>query len=207
MAKKMIKFIHVPKTAGTSIEDTALEHGLKWGRHNELGYPKKYRTWGGVSLWHYPLDFYEPYQLEAYRQNQTLFAVVRHPVKKLVSSYNCDQWNHNKSYLTDTKEQFNRKILREINNQIYGRNIRQIPQWRYVMYNGKQMGEVLKLENLEHDFKIFADKHDLPFNELAHTNKSKSNIWTADDLYPEVLDLIYKIYDMDFQLFDYKKSI
>ena len=201
----MIKFIHTPKTGGTSIEDTAIEHGIRWGRFEP--YQPTVKQWGGVATWHYPLDWYPESEREKW-QDQTLFTVVRHPVKKLVSAYGCDWWNYNKSYLTDTKDQFNLNILKEVVNEINGKNIRSIQQWRYVMINGKQVTDsVLKLENLGDEFEQFAEHHNLPFTELKHSNPRTSKRWTEKDLDQEVLDLIYKVYDMDFQLFGYEKKI
>ena len=89
-----------------------------------------------------------------------------------------------------------------------GKNLRSIPQWRYVMLNGKQkVDTVMKLENLNQDFQDFADHHKLPFKNLKHSNPRNSKRWTEKDLDQEVLDLIYKVYDVDFQLFGYEKNI
>lgn len=201
----MIKFIHTPKTAGTSIEDTAIDHGIKWGRFEQYQPPRK--EWSGIAPWHYPLDWYPEERRELW-QDMTLFTVVRHPVKKLVSAYGCNFWNYSKSYLTDTKDQFNLRIAKEVINEMNGKNLRSIPQWRYVMLNGKQaVDTVMKLENLNQDFETFAEQQKLPFNKLKHSNPRNSKRWTEKDLDQEVLDLIYKVYDIDFQLFGYEKNI
>lgn len=201
---KQIKFIHVPKTGGTSIEDTAIKHGIRWGRFEP--YQPPVQKWTGIATWHYPLDLYPPSEIEKWN-DMNLFAVVRNPVSKLVSAYGCDWWNYDKSYLTDTKDQFNLRIAKELINELNGKNMRSIQQWRYVMLKGKQVSNVLKLETLNENFKEFAEDQGLPFTELLHSNRRTSKRWTEKDLDPEVLELIYKVYDIDFQLFGYEKKI
>ncbi len=70
--KARLSFLHIPKAAGSSIENAALKRGIFWGRfdrtleRNELG----------VSRWHYP--------------QKTLFkgfCVIRNPYERVISQF------------------------------------------------------------------------------------------------------------------------
>jgi hypothetical protein len=103
-----LEFVHFKKTAGSSIEKAAAEHGILWGACHFLKIPElgcldpdipyvapNYPSYASVNRWHTPWhtppkilrrtverDFY-PY-LDA-----DLFTVVRNPYDRFVSEYYC----------------------------------------------------------------------------------------------------------------------
>ena len=83
---KDLYFVHIPKNAGSSIEEVGLDHGIKWGK--EFFNQKLYKFFLNgklVSLAHWHL----PYGVRKYdREPDKCFCVVRNPYEKIVSSYN-----------------------------------------------------------------------------------------------------------------------
>ena len=86
--RKELKFVHITKNAGTTIEEIGRPH---WGR-----YDKEYRD--AVSdvyglpwdHWHIPPQFMARDYLSAFRKKFDFFAVVRNPFDRVVSEYYCE---------------------------------------------------------------------------------------------------------------------
>lgn len=100
-----LKFVHIAKTGGTSIEAAAAEKGIAWGRcHFEdscvTGSPSQ-QQWKGVPksggkdgtpFWHLPPEFFtDPVLNASFPHNPyggaDLFAVVRNPYERVLSEY------------------------------------------------------------------------------------------------------------------------
>jgi len=86
-----VEFIHIPKNAGTSIENTAAKYGVLWGRFNvfpnaEL-WPTRHQTIVGshCSFWHDP--FYLQDGTPEWFQRHEKFCVTRDPYARIVSEY------------------------------------------------------------------------------------------------------------------------
>ena len=75
--KPTLRFLHIPKTAGTSIEDT-YPH-FEWGRFDSFPHIDTQQSKPSVSLWHIPATD----ETGSY----TYFCVVRNPLERLVSEY------------------------------------------------------------------------------------------------------------------------
>jgi len=88
-----LEFIHIPKTAGTTVEALGLQRGVCWGQYNHklndvtrpLGCPK----------WHTPSRFFadrddgktysDPFK------NSTTFCIKRHPFTRVISQFLMEQ--------------------------------------------------------------------------------------------------------------------
>jgi len=102
-SEERVRFVHIGKTGGGSIEAAALRHGHLWGeeqlwphlpddvmpcvRTNPIG-----GVFGGHSYHHVPPCFWatqrlDPYQLQTPRFLRTSFCIVRHPYSRAVSAY------------------------------------------------------------------------------------------------------------------------
>jgi hypothetical protein len=217
-----LKFVHIPKTAGTSIENIALKHNIKWGA-NEWGkkdYNEKLikehnncftldKPWihlksnytsdnNKCSPWHIP-----PSKLgrNIYNENDKLFCVVRNPYNKIVSEYK----KHRSKNIS--KNELNKFVKNYINNtNIYNNlfNCHLIPQHEYT-HGYIKCDHILKYENLHDEFKELMEKYNLGHIKLDKNDNKSSNKLNRNDLTLESKDIIYNFYKKDFQLFNYPK--
>lgn len=200
--KKELKFIHVTKTAGTSIEDEALEHNILWGRFH-----KKEYGW-----WHKPFK-YLPKKL---KKKYDWFMVVRNPYERVVSEFYWWARQH------DTKNVNNKKIWNKINRLLlekkYNHDLLKNtmkdhgylvdhwnPQHLYYEKHNDYKITVLKFENLNQEFENLMIKYNLPVRLNKNSMKSPNKIFGVKDLDRETIDIINRIYEKDFELFGYEK--
>ena len=193
---KELKFIHITKTAGTSIEKIGKEHGLQWGMFDKN---QKYYKSIKSPFWHRPFQDMN----DDYKYKYDWFVVVRNPYDRILSEYYCNWRGFSREDLS--KEQINQKLIDKINN-IYSEDGHYIQQYRYI--DDKVTIHILKFENLEYDFNLLMKKYNLNITLNKKTNKGKyelSKKFTVSDFSPELINLINEVYDKDFELFGYKK--
>ena len=194
-SKKCI-FIHIPKTAGTSIEQFIKNKG------------KNYIELLGVqndrSMHHLmakEIKKLYPYQFPTYYK----FSIVRNPYDRLLSEY---YWTpvKNLGYKAGkSKADFLYKVINIIANNSYSDNIYYdhfIPQYMFIYDNTKLLiDHLFKYESLELAMPIIKKKLEIDA-ELLHLNKTKIERigWTTNQK-----EKIYKLYKNDFILFGYEK--
>lgn len=81
----MLKFIHVTKTGGNSIEDIGLKHGIKWGRFDTETHKHIDKTKFKGTVWHYPFTLLD----KKYKQKYDWVLVVRTPYDRILSEFYC----------------------------------------------------------------------------------------------------------------------
>ncbi len=191
---KPLQFIHIPKTGGTSIEDSAKKEGVLWGRYNN----DLKGMLNGKTKWHTP-----PYKLKNIYFNKDIipFTIVRNPYTRLVSEFNYEL-NYRKALFSKyndinefVKTLDNSKEFDRMNN-ICDNHL--LPQTQYT----KNVKEILYFENLNNDFRKLLKKYNYPNIKLLHKNKSKSK-FTINDLNEESINIIRKIYKDDFKKLGY----
>ena len=195
-----IEFIHITKTAGTSIEDWGEAHDIKWSYKNKdylnMYTRKKYIQ---SSSWHVPPKYFDvnPYQ------NKITFTIVRNPYTRVISEFYCPWIGHKTTMYLKTshsKENFNRWIQYFLQtDRCHG-----IPQVEYT-----PVDHVLKFESLQEDFTNFIltyGKLNLNIEDtiLPRSNHTQNKIFTVNDLTEETVQQINKKYEKDFILFQYK---
>ena len=190
---KPLKFIHITKTAGTSIESVGLENNISWGM-----YHKEYGFWHEVFI-------NKPKQL---RDKYDWFTVVRNPYNRILSEYHfltprLKLENH-------TKEQFNLFIRNWMINA--SKNIHNHPifgkingdhfteQYKYI--DNKSKIHILKFENIKEEFESLMKQYNLNIKLNKKVKVSKKQ-YTVDDISKENIKLINIIYKKDFELFNY----
>lgn len=189
--KHNVIFIHVPKAAGVSVNKAI--YGSSLGHF----YAKDIQSM-------YPKTFNDIYT----------FSVVRHPIDRLYSAY-CfsrkggtnEMGMHNyKNYICNPDFISFERFIR---GWLIDQDLKKIdgvfrPQYLY-LYDKKNnllVNDVYKLEDIENYFDEISKKLGRPFS-IGHHNKSeKEKINISTDL----KELIYKLYNKDFELLRYLKE-
>ena len=191
---KQLKFIHITKTAGTSIEKIGKQNNILWGM-----YHKEYKWW------HQPFKN----KPESLKSKYNWFTVVRNPYTRIISEFYC-KWgtqieNDKKSI---SKLEFNQIIKHHILNRNslnkHGQSGHYKEQHLYL--DKKYNIHILKFENISVDFNNLMKKYSLNIELDKYENKNEK-IYTVNSLSPEVIKLINTVYDKDFKIFKYKKIV
>ncbi|MDB4431260.1 sulfotransferase family protein [Pseudomonadales bacterium] len=165
-------FVHIPKTAGQSIERFFLRRlGLGWGdRRKLLLRPNSDPRRGPDRLAHLTMREYLQYGYVDSEQFNHLykFAFVRNPWDKIVSSFNYRQLYKHMSF----REYIFEKQPKPIAYQGAYRHV-----MRQVDYICDEFGEICvdyvgRFETLQRDFDHVCSSLDIPANQLPHTNIS-----------------------------------
>jgi hypothetical protein len=196
----MLKFVHIPKTAGTSIENLANENGIKWGRFDRR-YLSRFQRTVAVNVWHCPLSMFKlgnPYQ------NYKVFTVVRNPFDRVVSNFGCPFISKQRKW-GNTPVELNEWIpilLSELRKDPYLYDGHFIPQVNYVFNARKRrmVQEIIKFENLERDFAKLMKANGLSLRLDRHDNRQKKSV-TSADISHQNRRLLFQYYKMDFAHF------
>jgi hypothetical protein len=88
---KSLRFIHITKTAGATIESTGKTHSKNWGQY-DAEYRKMMRAsldWIPKDWWHIPPQFMDKLHLSHLRTTYDYFTVVRNPFERVISETFC----------------------------------------------------------------------------------------------------------------------
>lgn len=187
---KLVLFVHIPKTGGSTVEEvlagTGASQAMKY--HKLLGFSNatpQHMHWEMLKAW-LPPGFYD-----------YAFAVVRHPLSRLVSEY------HYRASIVQTplpvfETWVNQKFNHFKDNKYLNDNhIR--PQTAFL---GSGV-EVFKMEDgLEAPIHAALDRLGIPKDcvEVHHARKSAK---LSVDVTEKTLDRIRKFYDSDFTALNY----
>ena len=190
--QKELKFIHITKTGGTTIEKLGQKHNIKWGMFH-----KEYNNW------HRPPG----------EQNQNIiqkydwFTVVRNPYDRIISELHCRFGNHNREILNKSKNEINEYIRKCINLKDNFHNYKNLYCYGHYNEQHKYLCDninILKFENLEEDFNKLMIKYNMNIKLQGHHYKMKRK-FNIHDLDKETINLINNVYHKDFELFGYQK--
>lgn len=190
---KPLKFIHITKCAGTTIENLGKKKKIMWGRfHREYG-----------NNWHRIFPNID----EIIKLKYDWFMVVRNPYDRLVSEFFCNfNGKENLENLDNISiNYFNQYIKQKINKR--GRHGNHyIEQYKYLDKNIKI--HIIHFENIEKEFNELMKKYniDIQLNE-KHNSCKVDKKFTIESFEPEVIRLINRVYHLDFVKFGYKKII
>lgn len=180
---KPLKFVHIPKTGGTSIEDVAIKKGIRWGRfHKAYG-------------WHHGFLSDKPLR---FQQRFVWFTVVRNPYTRLVSEFYCPHATTVKT--TRDVSLFNSSIAERIRTRsLHGDHW--VEQYKYLNENIKH---ILRFETLVSDFNALMELYQIPLSLHLHHNKA-AKVFGVEHLFSTTIALINEVYAKDFEVFDYAK--
>ena len=203
--EKELKFIHITKTGGSSIEECALKRKIYYGmndieynkNNNYIGYKTVYG--GGISRWHI---LFSQNSIE-YKQKYDWFMVVRNPYTRVLSEINYILYTFIKNNIIDYSSTINDILQTHIMNR---NNIgdHYTEQYLYLDPDPNILIHVLKFENLKEDFDNLMKLYNIDMVLDVHTNKSTTRI-KMEDLNKDTINLINTVYSKDFELFNYDK--
>jgi hypothetical protein len=177
IVRKTLKFIHITKTAGTTIENIGREAGIEWGKYHE--------EYGN---YHYP--FVE--KSEELKRKYNWFVVVRNPYTRIISEFHSKFGGVGNKADKYTIKGFNKKVRKFINKRNNKRE-HYMPQYLYL----EKYVYVLKFENLKEEFENLMNRHGLNLRLSRHDNKSNVK-FNVVDFDKSTIDLIKNVYYVDF---------
>ena len=194
-------FIHIPKTAGTSIE-----RSLGIGEKNKDSF--RHHDEHVVDKIKYALQHYTSKMLinntliKPYWKSYYKFTIVRHPYTRVLSEY---FWKKGKK--TQGLE-FDHQDFKDHLKSYYEKidTDHKLSQTEYVYSSdGKILiDEIFKFEEITKSFKIISNKLNLK-SDLKQFNKSSNSAKYTEFLDKDDKNLIYKLYKNDFKNFRYAK--
>lgn len=197
--ESFLEFIHIPKNAGTTIENVANESNVKWGRFRPEHRENTTNT--KCAYWHTPPKYFGVNSL--YKKDET-FCVIRDPFERMVSEYkyrNTDKETH-------TKAKMNKWIQDHLQPMYYNdgeKNCHFVPQHEYIYDNfgNKTCTHILRFDNLTTDFNDMTKKHniDVKLTDSRRDNATPDSL-TVEDLDKNTKEAIRSIYSKDFDLLD-----
>ena len=190
-----LKFVHITKTAGTSIENIGLRAGLAWGMHHA-----EYGWWHEIF----------PDKPNSLKNRYDWFTVVRNPYERAISECYCP-WE-GQGHIPEDPDQYIRARLAHASGGApvrYRGGDREewvgnhwTEQHRYIDPGARM--HILRFESLAEDFGRLMRAYSLDLALDLHDNKPRvARTITADSLEPETVALINKVYRRDFELFGY----
>lgn len=194
--ESFLEFIHIPKNAGTTIENIANERNIKWGRFK----PEHKNTVlnKNCTYWHTPPKYFNNNSL--YKKDET-FCVIRDPYDRIVSEYKYR--NDKKKHTPKNMNKWIHENLIPLNYVDGGMNCHFIPQYDYIYDdNDKQTcHHILNFNNLSDDFNNMTKKYniDLQLLESRKDNKTVNSV-TVNDLTDDTKQLIKTVYYKDFDI-------
>lgn len=191
-----LKFVHITKTAGTSIENAGFREGLSWGRHH-----KEYGWWHGCF----------PLKSASLKASHDWFTVVRDPYERLLSEFHCvfaineepndivREW-HLKTIKSRDAGSFNRILMRRILMRNFSGG-HYTEQFRYL--DRSTPIRIVRFERLPDEFDLLMKKYDLHVRLDFKSNKGR-RVFCLDDIGEKALRLINQVYEKDFHTFGYE---
>lgn len=191
-------FIHIPRTAGTSVEHWI--GGADWWNVE----PRSKHLLASQAR-----SLYRPYWDDYFK-----FSIVRDPIDRMLS---CLQYGEhfgisidqeNRISLDGYYRRFGSDIIIEHDHRFYERagliSERHIPGSVYGNILDETLDFVARYENLERDLRIVGETIGLPLTAFIRSERSQRKVESAD-LHPISLCEIEKIFRHDFERFGYSR--
>ena len=186
IGNKQLKFIHITKTGGTSVEESGLAAGYEWGRfHADYGW------------WHTLF----PLLPQRMKERYDWFTIVRNPLSRMASEFHCQWGGVGDTDLTKyTRESFNAFVRRKIRRHSHGGAGNHYSA--QILYMDPDIPiRVLHFENLTQGFNALMEEYGYNVS-LTHVNHMP-RAFTEADFETSTVDLIHKTYAADFTQFGY----
>jgi hypothetical protein len=177
-------FVHIPKTAGRSIEKYLLNFDSireRQPHHSITEYIKRVRNFNSMFK----------------------FSFVRNPFERLLSEYFYIRKMKGCKCKSSFDSEYNTFKKFVISNAMEKCSFENHSSLQIEMANPKYMNFIGRFENLQEDFNTVCDKIGIPHQELQHKNKTKHKHYTEyyDD---ETRSIVAEKYAKDIEYFGYE---
>jgi hypothetical protein len=212
---KRLLFVHIPKNAGSTIEDLAFGSGVKWGRHFQP-HPNTLPDGNTCSGWHTPpayLPYPNPYE------GAEVFCVTRDPTDRLLSEYRyllSVKWGDNNPRLRTAPEcselGLNNFVSQTLTlmqqGQTFISDCHFTPQSMFIWGPNKQWCKnVVRIKDLPDGFNNLMDSKGyfaVKLGKQKHNSKAdKCENLSVNSFWPETKNLIKQVYAQDFAKLNY----
>ena len=210
-------FIHIPKCAGTSIENVLIDYKLD----KKTFKADIHKWWGNLNTVNgkYELDHstfaYLANNCKNYNPSFFKFCVVRNPYSRLVSEYHyckkrCSRFVKNltdfKSFIYFIRDKFEVILNNEEKNHFIISHY--LPQYKFIYIDGKcTMDYIIKFERLDKDWEIVCKKLNIKRKLVNEGKYSSGKKYDYNDYYDDELrNIVYNLYKEDFELFNYPQK-
>ena len=198
MIKDNYIFVHIPKTAGES-----LEHSLSG--YNQFKYFTSYDYINNRPLQHLTAAEIQRELGVVEFSKYYKFTFVRNPFSKCVSEY--FWWKRFSQKITSFREwvyqELSSLITQNQTRSVYQKH--NVEQYKFIFdRNGSKLINFIgRFENLQNDFDIICDKIGIPLQQLPHKNKTNHKHYTEyyDD---ETREIVAQKYARDIEYFGYE---
>ena len=226
-----LHFIHIPKTAGSSIEESALAQNIKYGKYALRKDQKQYiaQRWINKKIapkcirkcvpYHIPPRHFMPDYSYYDKSKYKLFCIVRNPFSRILSEY-IYLYKYSKQFKQIPIEEFcSIRVFNENLENLIGDfehnqchlNCHGLPQYDFVYdINGDLVCDhVLRFEHLEEEFTALMELYGLViplihYNQREHCNgKNGEHELKMADISASNRQLIIDLYSKDFLHFNY----
>ena len=190
---KELKFMHVTKTGGTSIERAGMKLNVSWGKFHTF-------TEKAYGFWHDLPTRKNPHLIRKY----DWFTVVRNPFTRVVSEFWCPWGGRGRPNEVNISS-FNAFVAQQVTSQHHRFAGHWTPQAKYLSvlsFGPDMLLRVLHFESLRDDFARLCRLSGLPAVDLPTLNV-QTHSFNVSHFMPDTLNLIRNAYELDFEVFGY----
>ena len=190
-----LKFIHIPKTGGTSIENAAKKNDILWGR-----FDKSLKRFNHRSPWHTPQ-----------KMTDYCFCVVRDPYDRFISQFYHE--NELKDFNSKKLNEFIECKIQSIKININIDDNHFLPQYKFC----ENCDIIISFDNLQNNLDNLMKMYNLPPLILdclpgGHIQQEKRKDISIDrlshlDINEKNRNKIKEIYSLDFELHNKVKEL
>ena len=206
---KELKFIHITKTGGTSIESAGKNQNIKWGKNHKEYKCRADNTKDYQQSWH------DIITNECFQKKYDWFMVVRNPYARILSEYNCTWGGIGGLNITHTQKEMNDFLIDKIKSHYLTKKYSAKSstghyrvQSEYLITGSKLY--ILKFESLHSHFNSLMKLRkikNVKLEKLNTANNNNNKRFTIKDFSKDLINLINSIYSNDFKNFGYEKII
>lgn len=205
-------FMHMPKNAGTAVEQSGIQSDVKWG---------KFWTWGTVQMpdgywcnkWHVPPVYLPDPNMY---MNAEVFCIVRHPIDRLISEYRYlleMPWGGKHIRRPEEEDRCHPKglnmylkgVMSAVNAGYHFINdCHMVKQSTYIWgFDRQWCQDIIRIENLPEEFDSLMRRAGYKVKLSKENSATTCPNLTKDALEPGLKQMLYDYYKDDFELLNY----